>query len=162
MTTQQGFRLAASVGGGLTGRGADFIIIDDPLKPDEAHSETQRKAVNDWYDLTLHSRLNNMRKGCIILIMQRLHEDDLVGHVLGQKPWKLVRLPAIADKGETHVIQTLKGQKRHTHRAEEVPHPERESLEILRRLGKTQGEYNFAGQYQQAPAPAGGGMVKTE
>jgi hypothetical protein len=63
----------------LTGRGADFIIIDDPLKPDEAVSDTQRKAVNDWYDHTLLSRLNNKRDGCIILIMQRLNEDDLGG-----------------------------------------------------------------------------------
>jgi len=84
MTTERGFRLATSVGGVLTGRGADFIIIDDPLKPDEALSETQRKAVNDWYDHTLISRLNSKRDGCIILIMQRLHEDDLVGHVLQQ------------------------------------------------------------------------------
>jgi len=76
---RQGFRLSTSVGGVLTGRGADFIIIDDPLKPDEAVSDTQRKAVNDWYDHTLLSRLNNKRDGCIILIMQRLNEDDLGG-----------------------------------------------------------------------------------
>ena len=81
MTTRQGFRLSTSVGGVLTGRGADFIIIDDPLKPDEALSDTQRKAVNDWFDHTLYSRLNNKRDGRIILVMQRLHEDDLVGHV---------------------------------------------------------------------------------
>jgi hypothetical protein len=82
VTTQKGVRLATSVGGVLTGRGADFIIIDDPLKPDEALSEVQRKSVNDWYDHTLISRLNDKRTGCVILIMQRLHEDDLVGHVL--------------------------------------------------------------------------------
>jgi hypothetical protein len=82
MTTEKGTRLATSVGGVLTGRGADFIIIDDPLKPDEALSEVQRRNVNDWYDHTLISRLNDKRTGCIILIMQRLHEDDLVGHVL--------------------------------------------------------------------------------
>ncbi|MGA9496904.1 MAG: hypothetical protein WBV41_13680, partial [Terriglobales bacterium] len=50
LTTANGCRLATSVGGVLTGRGADFIIIDDPLKPDEAVSRTQRQAVNDWYD----------------------------------------------------------------------------------------------------------------
>ena len=82
MTTKKGSRLATSVGGVLTGRGADFIIIDDPLKPDEALSDVQRRNVNDWYDHTLISRLNDKRTGCIILIMQRLHEDDLVGHVL--------------------------------------------------------------------------------
>ena len=73
-TSAKGFRLATSVGGVLTGRGADFMIIDDPLKPDEALSESQRKAVNDWYDHTLASRLNNKRDGCIIVIMQRLHK----------------------------------------------------------------------------------------
>ena len=93
ITTQLGFRLSTSVGGVLTGRGADFIIIDDPLKPDEALSDTQRKAVNNWFDHTLYSRLNDKRKGCLILIMQRLHEDDLVGHVLGVEPWKVIRLP---------------------------------------------------------------------
>ena len=93
MTTEKGFRLATSVGGVLTGRGADFVIIDDPLKPDEALSETQRTAVNQWYDNTLYSRLNNKRTGCIIIIMQRLHEDDLVGHVLEQGDWKRVSPP---------------------------------------------------------------------
>src|SRR5258706_3086387 len=106
LTNENGFRLATSVGGVLTGRGADFIIIDDPLKPDEALSETQRNAVNNWYDHTLVSRLNDKRTGCIILIMQRLHEDDLVGHVLDAEPWKLIRFPAIAEEDETHVIET--------------------------------------------------------
>jgi len=63
VTTGNGFRMATSVGGVLTGRGADFIIIDDPLKPDEALSETQRKAVNEWFDHTLYSRLNNKQSG---------------------------------------------------------------------------------------------------
>ena len=93
MTTQQGFRLSTSVGGVLTGRGADFIIIDDPLKPDEALSDTQRKAVNDWFDHTLYSRLNDKRTGRIILIMQRLHEDDLVGHVLGHRALESYPIP---------------------------------------------------------------------
>ena len=82
--------LATSVGGVLTGRGADFIIIDDPLKPDEALSETQRNAVNEWFDHTLYSRLNDKRTGCIIIITQRLHEDDLVGHVLEQEDWEIL------------------------------------------------------------------------
>jgi hypothetical protein len=105
-TTQNGFRMATSVGGVLTGRGADFIIIDDPLKPDEALSETQRTAVNQWFDHTLYSRLNNKQTGCIIIIMQRLHEDDLVGYVLEQEDWDVVRLPAIAEEDESHVIST--------------------------------------------------------
>src|SRR5436189_149750 len=74
---------ATSTGGVLTGRGADLILIDDPLKPEEALSEARRNATNDWYANTLYSRLNDKRRGAIVIIMQRLHEDDLVGHVLG-------------------------------------------------------------------------------
>ena len=82
ITTANGYRLATSNGGVLTGRGADIILIDDPLKPEEALSDTQRQAANDWFSHTLYSRLNNKRHGAIVIIMQRLHEDDLVGHVL--------------------------------------------------------------------------------
>jgi hypothetical protein len=160
VTTKQGFRLATSVGGVLTGRGADFIIIDDPLKPDEALSESQRRGVNNWYDHTLFSRLNDKEKGCIILIMQRLHEDDLVGHVLEQEGWEVVCFPAIAERDEEHAIETPWGPSRFTRRAGEILHSERESSETLERIRRTIGEYNFAGQYQQAPAPLGGGMVK--
>jgi predicted phage terminase large subunit-like protein len=161
MTTNKGFRLSTSVGGVLMGRGADYIIIDDPLKPSEALSETQRKAVNDWYDHTLFSRLNDKRTGCIILIMQRLHEDDLVGHVLQQGDWYLLKFPAIAEEAETYAIETPYGGKRFTRWEGEALHPDRESLETLARIREIQGEYNFAGQYQQTPSPLGGGMIKT-
>jgi len=161
-TTEQGWRYATSVGGVLTGRGADVLIIDDPLKPDEAVSETQRPAVNDWYDRTFYSRLNDKRNGVIILIMQRLHEDDLVGHVLAQEKWEVVSLPAIAEQDEVHRIETVLGTYTHVRRAGEVLHPEREPRETLDRIRSTIGEYNFAGQYQQAPAPFGGGLIKAE
>ena len=101
-TTQYGYRLATSVGGVLTGRGADVIIIDDPLKPDQALSESQRKHVNEWYDHSLYNRLNSKETGCIILIMQRLHQDDLVGHVLEKEDWDIVSFPAIAEQAEEH------------------------------------------------------------
>jgi len=162
MTTANGSRLATSVGGVLTGRGADFIIIDDPLKPDEAVSQTQRQAVNDWYDHTLCSRLNDKRTGCIIIIMQRLHEDDLVGHVLEQEQWELVRLPAIAEEDETHQFMSFGRPRTVRRQAGEALHPEREPLEVLEKIRRTVGEYNFAGQYQQQPTPLGGGMVKAE
>jgi predicted phage terminase large subunit-like protein len=160
VTTRKGFRMATSVGGMLTGRGADYIIIDDPLKPDEALSDVQRKAVNGWFDNTLYTRVNDKRTGCIILIMQRLHEDDLVGHVLAMERWKVIRFPAIAEEDETHVIETPYGTRRFERRAGEALHPEREPLEVLKRIREAQGEYNFAGQYQQAPAPLDGGLVK--
>jgi predicted phage terminase large subunit-like protein len=161
-TTARGSRLATSVGGVLTGRGADIILIDDPLKPDQAVSESQRRAVNDWYDHTLCSRLNDKRTGCIILIMQRLHGDDLVGHLEETGGWTVLRFPAIAEEDETHVIRGLFGvQTVHRLRGEAL-HPEREPLHVLERMRRELGEYNFSGQYQQAPAPPGGGMVKRE
>jgi predicted phage terminase large subunit-like protein len=160
-TTQQGSRVATSVGGVLTGRGADLIVIDDPLKPEEALSQAQRRAANEWFDHTLYSRLNDKQKGAIVLIMHRLHEDDLVGHVLAQEDWEIVRFPAIAEEDERYLIDTLAGQRVFTRRRGEALHPEREPLPMLEQIRKTIGEYNFAGQYQQAPAPLGGGLVKT-
>jgi predicted phage terminase large subunit-like protein len=161
-TTAGGYRLATSVGGVLTGRGADLIIIDDPLKPEEALSDTVRARVNDWYDNTLYSRLNSKRDSSIILIMQRLHEDDLVGHVLGQEPWEVVSFPAIAEEDEWYEIETIVGRRKVGRRAGEVLQPEREPPHVLNVTRTTLGEYNFAGQYQQRPAPAGGGMIKAE
>ena len=158
-TTAQGCRIATSVGGVLTGRGADIIIIDDPLKPEEALSEAHRRAANEWFDHTLYSRLNDKHKGAIILIMHRLHEDDLVGHVLAQEDWEVVRLPAIAEEEETFVVDNLLGLSCFERRGEAL-HPAREPLAMLEQIRKTIGEYNFAGQYQQAPSPLGGGLVK--
>src|SRR5947208_6782744 len=159
-TTAQGSRLATSVGGVLTGRGADIIVIDDPLKPEEALSQAQRRAANEWFDHTLYSRLNNKRTGAIVLIMHRLHEDDLVGHVLAQEPWEVVRLPALAEEDEAWPIDTALGPQYFARREGEALHPAREPLELLAQLRHTLGEYHFAGQYQQAPMPQGGGMVK--
>lgn len=160
VTNRRGFRMATSVGGVLTGRGADYIIIDDPLKPDEAVSESQRKNVNEWYDGTLYSRLNDKSKGCIIIVMQRLHLDDLVGHVLAQEKWEVLSFPAIAAQDETFVWDSPYGQHTHTRKVGDVLHAAREPLPVLENLRKTTGEYNFAGQYQQDPVPLGGGMVK--
>ena len=160
-TTSHGYRMATSIGGVLTGRGADLIIIDDPLKPEEALSEAQRRTANQWYDHTLYSRLNDKKHGTIVVIMQRLHEDDLVGHVLEQEDWEMVRFPAIAEANETHKIETPFGMRQFDRKINDLLHPEREPSETLDRIRKTIGEYNFAGQYQQAPSPLGGGMIKS-
>jgi predicted phage terminase large subunit-like protein len=162
ITTRQGYRLATSTGGVLTGRGADIILIDDPLKPEEALSNTLRQACNDWFVHTLYSRLNDKRGGAIVIIMQRLHEDDLVGHVLAQEPWEVLSFPAIAEADEAHRIETIWGSRCFTRCRGEALHPDREPLETLEHIRRTIGEYNFAGQYQQSPAPLGGGMVKAE
>jgi predicted phage terminase large subunit-like protein len=162
ITTRQGYRLATSTGGVLTGRGADIILIDDPLKPEEALSDAQRKAANEWYDHTLYSRQNDKRRGAIVIFMQRLHQDDLVGHVLAQEEWEVLRFPAIAETDEVHQIETIWGLESFTRRRGEALHSDREPLETLEPIRRTIGPYNFAGQYQQAPAPLGGGLVKVE
>ncbi|MGA7263382.1 MAG: hypothetical protein WCA23_30420 [Stellaceae bacterium] len=135
----------------LTGGGADIILIDDPLKPEEALSDAQRKTANDWFDHTLYSRLNDKRSGAIVIIMQRLNEDDLVGHVIEQEPWEIVRFPAIAEADEVHDIDTIWGPRCFTRCLGEALHPDREPLDILDHIRRTIGEYNFAGQYQQSP-----------
>src|SRR5271167_1588343 len=139
LTTCQGYRLATSNGGVLTGRGADIILIDDPLKPEEALSDAQRKAANEWFSHTLYSRLNDKRHGAIVIIMQRLHEDDLVGHVLAQEEWEVVRFPAIAEEDEVHEIETIWGPQCFTRRRGEALHPEREPLDTLERIRRTIG-----------------------
>jgi predicted phage terminase large subunit-like protein len=161
-TTAHGFRLATSVGGVVTGRGGDVIIIDDPLKPEEAVSDIFRKRLNDWYDNTLYSRLNDRRKGAIVIIMQRLHEDDLVGHVLEQEDWDVVRFPAIAPTDESHIIETCSGVRTFGRKAGEALHEAREPPGEIERIRRALGSYNFAGQYLQEPAPPGGGMVRRE
>jgi hypothetical protein len=162
ITTRQGYRLATSNGGVLTGRGAAIIVIDDPLKPEEALSDARWQAANESYDHALYSRLNDKRRGAIVIVMRRLHEDDPVGHVLEQEPWEVLRFPAIAEEDEVHQIETIWGTRCFTRRRGEALHPEREPLDALERICRTLGEYHFACQYQQSPAPLGGGLVKKE
>jgi predicted phage terminase large subunit-like protein len=159
-TTARGGRIATSVGGVLTGRGADLIVIDDPLKPEEALSDRHRQGANEWYDSTLYSRLNDKAKSAVVLVMHRLHEDDLTGHLLAQGDWEVARFPAIAENDERHPIDTLAGPCVFTRRAGEALHHAREPVAMLDDIRRKIGEYNFAGQYQQMPAPLGGGMVK--
>jgi len=161
-TIAGGVRMATSVGGVLTGRGADVIIIDDPLKPDQALSEVGRKAVNDWYDNTLLSRLNNKRTGCIIIVMQRLHQDDLVGHVLPQDDWTVLSFPAIAEEPECVPFETPYGLRQFVRQPGEALHPERESVQEYEAMRRRIGLYNFSSQYQQRPIPLSGNLVKRE
>ena len=102
VTTRNGFRLAMSVDGALTGRGGDIIIIDDPIDAlAAAISQKARDHVRNWYFNTLLSRLDDKRNGAIVLVMQRLHEDDLAGILLrGSDEWTVLSLPAIAEQEE--------------------------------------------------------------
>ena len=100
-TSLGGGRYSASVGGALTGRGGDLIIIDDPHKPDEAQSDVRRNSVLDWYASTLLSRCNDPVNTPIILIQQRIHEKDLAGMLLDQVGWEHRNLQAISEEDET-------------------------------------------------------------
>src|SRR5262245_14166002 len=117
-TTGGGYRLSTSIGGVLTGRGADLIIIDDALKADDALSEPRRRSVNEWYDNTLRSRLNSQEQGAIIIVMQRLHADDLVAHVQQHESWDVLSFPAIAEKDEMYDVLKESGRRQIARKAD--------------------------------------------
>jgi predicted phage terminase large subunit-like protein len=157
ITTRGGFRFGTSVGGTLTGRGGNFIIIDDPLKPQDAMSEVKRDSVQQWYDSTLYSRLDSKKDDVIIIVMQRLHVDDLVGYVIEKENWTHLDLPAIAEAPQT---VSLGGGRAHRRAIGDVLHPEREPLSILDGIKAQMGSQAFSAQYQQAPVPPGGAMIQ--
>jgi predicted phage terminase large subunit-like protein len=159
VTTAGGSRYATSVGGTLTGRGADLIIIDDPLKAEEAMSEPARRRVIDWYAGTLVSRLNDKERDPIIVVMQRLHENDLAGYLLGQGRWEHLDLPAIAVEDST--VPVGPGEA-FTRRRGEVLHAERESEAALEGIKAEIGSLMFSAQYQQRPVPLEGNLVKRD
>lgn len=159
VTTAGGYRDAVSVGGTLTGKGASLIIIDDPAKPDEMMSESQRKSVADWYSQTLVSRLNNKRTDRILLVMQRLHQDDLAGHVRTIDEWDILTLPSIATKAEEIPIGPGKVFLR---KEGDLLFPERETHEVLMQLRASMGTYAFSAQYQQEPVPPDSAIIPWE
>jgi len=161
-TTRGGFRKATSVGGVLTGRGADFIIIDDPLKAEEAYSETARTSVEEWFGRTLVSRLNSKARGAIVVVMQRLHEDDLSGVLLRKGGWRHICLPALAEADEEFRFTSFGGTSVRRRKKGDALHAVRESPATLAALRHELGEAAFSAQYQQAPLPATGNMIKTE
>jgi predicted phage terminase large subunit-like protein len=158
--TARGFRLATSVGGTLTGRGGDLIIIDDPLKPDDAYSDVKRNGANEWFKNTLISRLDDKRTGAILIVMQRVHMDDLTGFVQSlSDDWTVLSLPAVAEIDEDIPISRKEVYHR---KAGEALSPEREPLAVLESLKGLLGSDAFSAQYQQAPVPPGGAMVKRQ
>ena len=156
-TTQGGYRLSASVGGTLTGRGGNFVIVDDPMKAQDTFSETVREDVKDWYAHALLSRLDNKAHDSIVLVMQRLHVDDLAGHLLQHGDWTCVNLPAIAEID--HDIPLGQGRYHHRKRGE-LLHPYREPLSVLDEAKREMGSMAFAAQYQQQPVMEDGNLIK--
>ena len=160
MTTRHGFRMATSVGGTLTGRGGDIIIIDDPLKPVDAYSDSALKSVNDWYTSTVPSRLDDKRTGAIIVVAQRLHPDDLTGMLLARSDeWTLLNFPAIAERDEQ--IQ-IGDERYHVRKVGDLLHAEREPSSVLDEMRAQLGPDVFAAQYQQSPVAPGGNMIKRD
>jgi predicted phage terminase large subunit-like protein len=159
VTTRGGGRFAVAVGGSFTGRGADVIIIDDPMKADDAQSEKTRTAVNNWYGTTLVSRLDDKEEGAIILVMQRLHEDDLAGKLLRDEGWHHLDLPAIAEEDQEIPIGPC---VMHRRKKGEVLHPARESLAVLEQIKREMGSLAFSAQYLQRPVPLEGNLIKRD
>ena len=159
-TSKHGFRRATTVMGSLTGQGGDILILDDPQKAVDAQSENHRKKLKEWYANTLLSRLDDKRTGAIVVVMQRVHADDLCEHLWDTSgDWTTLSLPAIATAEEDIKI----GKKKvHRRKAGEALHPERELIDILNALQQEIGSYNFAAQYQQDPVAPDGGMIKPE
>lgn len=157
VTTLGGFRFATSVGGTLTGRGGDFILVDDPIKPEDAYSEKIRNDTNEWFGSTLLSRLDDKRLSVLILVMQRLHVSDLTGYIEGSGAFHKLSLPAISTR-KTSI--RINANEVYVRPEDEALHGERESLETLQRIRDEMGDFNFAAQYQQRPEIPEGAMFK--
>jgi len=159
VTTAGGSRYATSVGGTLTGRGADLIVVDDPLKAEEAMSETARRRVIEWFGGTLVSRLNDKENDPIVVVMQRLHEDDLAGYLMEKGTWSHLDLPAIAEEDSVIAV----GPDKHiTRRRGDVLHAERENRTVLDRIKAEIGSLMFSAQYQQRPVPLEGNLIRRD
>lgn len=142
-----GFIKLAYVGQPISGRGADLIIVDDPLSPSYARDHQRRKAVNDWFESDALTRLNNKSAGSVLLIMQRVHPDDLSGHIQRHHPaFQHLVLPAIATRAERWVLSGGRVLVRSNHG---VLEPARESLELLRARLDELGSFQFNAQYLQ-------------
>lgn len=157
-TTLRGYRRAVSVGGAAIGEGGNILIIDDPLNPMQASHHQQRTAVNEWFDHTWATRLDDKQHGAMVLVMQRLHPEDLSGYLLAKGGWEHLCLPAIAP--ERTKIQV--GAFCYEREAGEALHPAREPLAVLERLKMDLGSANFNAQYQQAPMKRVGAVVRAE
>ena len=153
-----GFRLATSVGGTLTGRGCDILIIDDPIKSNDVTSEVALQGANDWFSNTALSRLDNPSQGLIIVTQQRLHVEDLSGALI-ERGWLALVIPAIATEPTDYVLAPNEFYHRPTG---EVLQADRISVEALNEIKDGVGSRVFAAQYQQDPTPLEGNLVRTD
>ena len=156
-TDQGGQRFPTTVGGATTGFGADWIIMDDPHSASEAMSEVARERVWSYFAHTLSSRLNSPADGRIVVVMQRLHEDDLAGRLLQRGGWDHLKLQAQATEPQT--VPTGSGQV-HDVRVGDLLMPARLPVSFLDDQQRLMGSATYAAQYLQEPTPAEGGMIK--
>jgi predicted phage terminase large subunit-like protein len=158
-TNHSGYRLATSVGGSATGEGGDRVVCDDPHNVQEAESDSVRKATLDWWDTVMSTRLNDPKTGAKVIVAQRCHEKDLSGHVLGQGGYEHLCLPAEFEKrGPKTVIGWVDPRIE----PGELLNPERFGQPEIAELKLRLGSYAAAGQLQQRPAPAEGGLFKRQ
>lgn len=154
-TTRFGRRYSTSVGGTTTGYGGRYVIIDDPLDPGGAYSDAERQTANDWISGTIPSRLDSQEKGVIMVIMQRLHENDVTGHLLEQGGWEHLCLPVKNDRKKIIQINGFKKEFKDN----ELLNEERLPQKTLDLLEKEMGSREFSSQYLQNPIPPSGGIL---
>jgi predicted phage terminase large subunit-like protein len=161
VTPEGGYRLTTSVGGALTGRGAELIILDDPLKAQDAYSPAARNQLDEWVKSALITRLNQPGTGVIILVQQRLHEDDLTGRLLKRsRAWHHLRLPAIAEQADT--IPIGDNGAVHHRAIGELLRPRDLGQHVLDDIKANMATMNFEAQYQQTPLPEQGNIIKRQ
>jgi predicted phage terminase large subunit-like protein len=158
-TVRGGYRISTSVGGALTARGARIMLIDDSMKAGDAHSETMRESAINWYNSTVPSRLNNQKLGAIIIIAQRLHMYDLIGHLLEADGWEHLCLPM--EEWQDRKVEIRAGRF-FNRKAGDLLHPARVGPAEIERLRRDMGEHDFQTQYNQRPLPPGGALFKME
>jgi predicted phage terminase large subunit-like protein len=160
-TTAGGARRAVSWGGAILGRGADFIVIDDPIKPEDANSEARRNAVNEAFHTSIAPRLNK-ESAAIILIMQRLHANDLSAFVQKSEHWEVLAVPALAERDEVYKIRTPYGGRTVRRPEGQALQPKRFSASFLKGKREGQGARTFDAQYQQKPHGAESAIIQRE
>jgi predicted phage terminase large subunit-like protein len=160
-----GARIATSVDGALTGEGGDIIVIDDPHNVRESESSAVRDGVLEWWDQAMQTRLNDPKTGAFIIIMQRVHERDLTGHILANEmegEWDHLCIPARYEIGHPTPTRSRLGFTDPRTIEGDLLWPERIDAKTLDNLERSLGSYASAGQLQQRPMPKGGGILKAE
>jgi predicted phage terminase large subunit-like protein len=155
--TLSGFRMSLSVGGAGTGYRGDAIIVDDPLNASDQYSESARNEVISWWDQVMSSRLNNMETGSKVIIGQRLHETDLSGHVIARGNYEHLCLPSEFEPERRSVTSIGWSDPRTEPGA--LLFPALFPSTVLDQVKKDMGASGYAGQHQQRPSPAGGGIL---